>query len=147
MNSLWLAAILLAAPACAAPAKRGKTEEKKPVSEWKGQFGGNFEHKLWIVDREENWARLWKHLGKPAPAVDFSKNVAIFLSMGPRNTGGYTAVWDGPKEDDKKMHVRVAILPPKGMAMQALTEPWAIKLFPWKGKPYDATQVRPEDLE
>lgn len=124
-----LAAIALAGPV-----------SKKAVTkmEWKGQFGGREQGAAVIVEDRAGWEKLWQELGKTAPEADFGKHFAIAVFMGSRNTGGYTVVWEEPKEEKGRTVVRYKIQDPKGMAMQALTLPWAVRLFPAGKKPYSA---------
>jgi hypothetical protein len=46
-----------------------------------------------VVRTPEQWQALWKEhaLGRPMPAVDFTKSMVIGVFLGSRSTGGYRA--------------------------------------------------------
>lgn len=126
-----LAACALAAPAAAA--KKAKTETK-PM-EWKGQFGGPEKPGTKVIETEADWKSFWEAFGKPAPAADFKKSVAVVVYAGVRNSGGYSVKWTEPKDEGKRVVVRYSVAPPDGMAIMALTQPWAVRLIDKPSKP------------
>lgn len=96
-----------------------------------------------VIDTPEQWAALWKDLGKPAPSADLEANFGVAVFAGTRNSGGYGIVFDKPKDEGGKTVVRYAVTEPKGMAIMALTQPWAVRLFPRTGKPVVVEERRP----
>lgn len=87
-----------------------------------------------VVETPQQWAQLWKDIGKKAPPVDLTKQIAVAVFAGLRNTGGYAIVFEAPKLEGDIVTVRYKIDKPKGMAIMALTQPYAIKMFPREGK-------------
>jgi hypothetical protein len=87
-----------------------------------------------VVETPRQWAELWSDIGKPAPRVDLSKQVAVAVFAGLRNTGGFSIDFEPPKLAGDTMTVRYKIVKPKGMAIMALTQPYAIKMFPRDAK-------------
>ena len=89
-----------------------------------------------VVETPQQWVQLWKDLGKKAPPIDLSKQVAVAVFAGLRNTGGYAIAFEPPKIEGDAVVVRYTIAKPKGMAIMALTQPYAIKMFPRNGKKF-----------
>lgn len=135
MIKLLLAAALVAA-----------AKENKPVEpmEWKGQFCAVSAAEHVVVETPKDWEKLWKDIGKPAPQADFSKHFAVAVFLGHRRTGGYSVRWEEPKAEKGTLTVRYAVAPPEGMAMQALTQPWDVRLFnKAKGKEKIVVELKP----
>lgn len=109
-------------------------KENKPM-EWKGQFGGIDKPGHRVVVDQEGWKKLWADIGKPAPEADLEKHVAVAVFFGTRNTGGYSAAFKEIKVGKDRAVLKYSIKPPKGMAMQALTQPWHVRLFDKPAKP------------
>ena len=116
MNKLALCLLMLAAPLCA--------KEKRDM-EWKGAFSPVTEPAHMVAKTQEEWEALWKRIDKPAPAADLKKFFAVAVFLGTEPTGGY-----GVSFEAKKNTVRYTIKKPEGMAIQALTQPYAVRLFP-----------------
>src|SRR6185369_14205291 len=93
--------------------------------EWKGAFCPIDAPTQTVVQTQDEWEALWKKLDKPAPAADFTKFFAVAVFLGTEPTGGYGVSWQA-----KGNTVTYKIKKPEGIAMQALTQPYAIKLFP-----------------
>ncbi len=143
------AALLLAATAaCAAPGtgragrtprRSGKKAAAKPaateaktmsVLEWKGQYGGAPETGREVVTDAAGWERLWRGLGKPAPALDFSAYAAAAVFAGQKPTGGFTVRFDEPEPRGDDLLVRARVVAPTGFVTQAFAQPWAVRAFP-----------------
>lgn len=118
----------------AKPEDKEKTPAKPatelPKMEWKGQYGGAPEagHRL-ITDRK-GWEALWRVLGKDAPALDFKSFNAVAVFIGEKPTGGWTAVFDEPREKDGDTLVSYRVKAPKGFTTQAFTQPYLVRAFP-----------------
>lgn len=89
-----------------------------------------------VVTTPEEWARLWKDIGRDAPPADFTTQFAVAVFAGTRNTGGYKIVFDAPVETADSVLIKYAVAaPPKGgFVTMALTHPYAVKLFPKTAK-------------
>jgi len=73
---------------------------------------------------------VWEKVGKPAPAADLKTHFAVAVFAGQRPTGGYSVSWQQHGSSVSYRWVK-----PKGMAMQVITQPYDIKLFPAIGAP------------
>lgn len=80
------------------------------------------------------WSALWKghNFDKPAPQVDFSKEMVVAVFLGSRPTAGYTVRIVGTEMRDGALVVRYSEgRPPAGMmTAQVLTSPYAIAAVP-----------------
>jgi hypothetical protein len=103
---------------------------KEKIMEWKGQFGGVSAAGHRLINDEEGWKKLWSEVGQPAPAVDLKTQVAVAVFLGPQRTGGWRISWEKPSHRKGRAILRYKIEPPQGFAIQALTQPWAVHLFP-----------------
>ena len=110
---------------------------------WAGSFCPVDKPSHRVVETPEAWTALWKELGKPAPEVDLEKHFAIAVFLGTRPTGGYGVSFDEPVDGKKETVVRYSVRPPRGMAIQAITQPYAVRLFPRAGKPARAEAKAP----
>ena len=130
MSRLALALLLAAAPAAAMPRKPRMDKSM----ETEGAYCGITTPGHRVIETPEQWKQLWKDLGKPAPPVDFSKHVAVAAFAGLRNSGGYGIVFEPAEIKDDMLVVRYSVTYPKGMAIMALTQPYAVKIFPRSAK-------------
>lgn len=130
-NKSWLAVILLAAACRPAPKAPDVLKEAVPM-EWKGQFCSKEEGDARVVTTQAQWEEVWKAIGQPAPAADLRDHFAVAIFLGLKNTGGYGVAFLDPAIDDRAgtLTVKYKVTNPKGMAMQALTKPYAVKVFP-----------------
>lgn len=122
MNKFFAFILCAVLPVCSWSADKRK--EKKAM-EWKGAFCAIDAPTQIVVKTDEEWQALWKKLDKPAPAADFKKFFAVAVFLGTEPTGGYGVSWQA-----KGAAVSYKIKKPEGMAIQALTQPYAVKLFP-----------------
>ncbi|MDD5627672.1 MAG: protease complex subunit PrcB family protein [Elusimicrobia bacterium] len=124
-------ALALALAACGgvprAPVKEaGMTE----ATEWKGQFSGALQGARRVAQSEAQWRELWAEIGQAAPpAPDFRTRFAAAVLLGERRTGGWRVQWLEPDSSGAATVVRYRELKPDGMALQALTQPYAVKVF------------------
>lgn len=128
----------------------GRVPPGRPASEgtmeWKGQTCAESEPKVVLVSDAKAWQALWKEAfgdAKPAPEVDFTKNVAAAVFVGTKRTGGYSVQFFEPVVDDGKTVIGYSVNSPgQGMfVIQAFTTPYAIRLYP---KPTGPAELRAE---
>jgi hypothetical protein len=143
-NKLILAAAALAAATAAgamgrrppktdtdAPPAQAPTEKNMTTTlEWKGQTGGPAAPGHKAINDEDEWKSLWAELGKDAPALDFKRYAAVAVFIGEKPTGGYTAVFDEPVDQDGDLLVRYRVPRPSGFTTQAFTSAWRVRAFP-----------------
>ena len=88
-----------------------------------------------IVVRSQNeWSALWRQhavndpSSRPAPAVDFDKEVVVALFLGEKPTGGYDVQISRAEQtqDGLTIYYREKSPLPGGMVTQALTQPFHI---------------------
>lgn len=144
--SVVAAFVLLAAAAgCRAP----RLEEVKfsqpketAVMEWNGPFSNVSQPRTVVVNDEKAWERLWKELGAPeAPVADLQVHYGVAVFLGERSTGGYGVRLLDPIVRDGKTVVRYRESVPRGIVIQAITYPYAVRLYPKTGM---AVVVEPE---
>lgn len=101
-------------------------------AEWKGHSCGVPEPGHRVVADAAAWAALWKDaFGREAPAVDFSRFVAVAAFAGSRNSGGWSVELLAPTSDPKGVVVpyRVKGPAPGAFVTMAFTAPFAIRLY------------------
>jgi hypothetical protein len=104
------------------------------MPEWKGQFSGALQGARKVIRSEADWRASWAAIGQEAPpAPDFKTQFAVAVLLGERRTGGYRVLWLEPDSSGAATVVRYKEMKPQGMAMQALTQPYAVKVFPLGG--------------
>lgn len=90
-----------------------------------------------IATDPERYQTLWAQHVKdsPAPSVDFAKESAVFMIMGPRPTGGYSVTPESIRMDENGLAVQTRVHEPtKGMmTTQAFTAPYAVIAVPAPG--------------
>ena len=100
------------------------------MTEWKGQFSGALQGAQRVIRSEPEWQAAWAEIGQAAPAApDFKSRFAVAVFLGQRSTGGYRVQWLEPDSSGPATVVRYREMKPQGMAMQALTQPYAVKVF------------------
>jgi hypothetical protein len=104
----------------------------------KGAFSGIQEPKQEVIRDKTTWERTWtkhsassKSAGK-MPEIDFSKEMVIFVSLGRKNSGGYSIQVTKAEPMGDKLQITVSrTAPPAGaMTIQALTAPFQIVAVP-----------------
>lgn len=98
--------------------------------EWKGQFCAESEPSTRVARTQAEWASLWTAIGQAPPQADLGEHVAVAVFLGLRNTGGYGVRFLDPAAEGRTLTVRFETTRPKGFAIQALTRPYAVRLFP-----------------
>lgn len=129
MRAALLLAVFLST-ACSA-ASGGVEDEVTMTTLGQGAYAASRgERTAVLATSADEYQSLWSQSiggAQAPPAVDFSRNVVVFLLAGPRNTGGWsiaprsvavegdTAIIDAPVNGP----------PPDAMVTQAFTYPWA----------------------
>lgn len=113
----------------AAPAETPR-EKTMTIQEWKGQMGGPAAPGHKVVTDDAEWQGVWRELGKDAPALDFTRYSAVVVYLGEKPTGGCTAVFDEPVEEDGNLIVRYRLPKPSGFTTQAFAYPWKVRAVP-----------------
>jgi PrcB C-terminal len=104
----------------------------------KGAFSGIQEPKQEVIKDRAAFEKLWaKHLagGKSAatlPDVDFSKDMVILVTLGRKNTGGYSIRVTSVEPVGNKLLISVRRTSPRpgAMAIQVLTSPFDMVVVP-----------------
>ncbi len=115
------------------PSGSSAAPKEKIVSQdqqWKGQFCGVSAPGTRTAKTSQEWEGLWKEIGRPAPAQDLKGKMAVAVFLGERPTGGFRVQFSEPKTAKDRLMVGYRVLPPKGMAIQAFTQPYAVRLLP-----------------
>jgi hypothetical protein len=96
-----------------------------------------------VVHNEGQWRALWDRISapsgppKPAPSVDFNRQMLLVAAMGTRPTGGYTIRIERVEDLGPELvaHVLRTSLGPRCGATAALTEPVDIAVIGRSAKP------------
>lgn len=99
-------------------------------NEWRGGFCAEERPSARIIESGAEWDRLWRDsIKQKSPEVDFSKHLAAAVFLGAKPTGGYGVEYLDPLSDGKELVLRYRVRSPKGMVIQAFTQPYAVKLY------------------
>ena len=130
MHKLWTTTAVLGLALGACRGAPQATVKEAAMTEWKGQFSGALQGAQRVIRSEPEWQATWAEIGQDAPAApDFKTHFAVAVLLGQRSTGGYGVAWLEPDSSGKATVVRYREMKPQGMSMQALTQPYAVKLF------------------
>jgi hypothetical protein len=110
-------------------------EDQKPpkLPQWHGQRDGGVELSTKVLKTQPSWAAFWKGQGKPMPQeLDEALELAVFISIGERPTGGFKPqIVSASEIDGKYVIVYSEGKPsPDSFVTQALTYPWVIAIVP-----------------
>lgn len=98
--------------------------------EWNGPFSSVSRPEVRIVKTEEEWNALWKDIGAPeAPVADLQVHLGVAVFLGQRNTGGYNVKLLDPVTEAGRILIRYRESVPRGITFQALTYPYAVRLY------------------
>ncbi len=116
-------------------ADQGKDLAMRTIA--KGAFSAIQEPVELVVTNKSQWEDLWKKHSKrapaePAPDVDFNKETVLFVSMGRKNSGGYSISIQSVEKAGSGWVAKVVKKSPQAGAMtiQALTAPFHIVTVP-----------------
>lgn len=114
------------------------TSRGADLVQWRGQNEGDPDFSSRVVKSQEGWSRLWRQLGRPAPqAFDERREMAVFIALGTRPTGGFRPQILGAQERDGQWVVVYSEGKPSrdSYVTQALTQPWVVALVPFSSLP------------
>lgn len=104
--------------------------EKGSYSRAASEGGGVAPSRVEIAKDAATFGRLWSALigTSTPPAVDFSKETAVFLMLGRRSTGGYgvTPQRVVVKDGIATIGAEITKPPPGGIVTMAFTAPYAV---------------------
>jgi PrcB C-terminal len=99
-----------------------------------GSQSGIDEPRTVVVRSADEWSRLWRaHAAdKPAPAVDFTKEMVVGVFTGSRPTAGYSVQIVGTREQSEGLLVdyREGSPAPDMMTAQVITSPYHLVAVP-----------------
>jgi len=101
-----------------------------PVARWQGAFCSVVKPEEDVIANIDEWTALWRKIGAPAPNVDLSRNFAAAVFLGTRPTGGYGIVFLGASIEQGTLIIPYREKKPSGMVFEALTQPYAVQLYP-----------------
>jgi hypothetical protein len=121
----------------AQPTKAAELAKAVPTAaelpQWRGQDEGDSEFSVQIIKTQESWSRFWSRLNRPMPqALDESREMAVFIAVGERPTGGFKPrVVSATVRDGQFVVVYTDGKPsPETFVTQALTHPWVVAIVP-----------------
>jgi len=138
MNKIAALLLILLAASCrkapaviSSPSTAATAKETVPM-EWKGQSSSAAKPWTVIVKTQAQWEKVWETIGQEPPPVDFTAHFAVAVFLGQKNSGGYGINFLDPTHDSaaQTLTIRYEMTSPKGMAIQVLTQPYAVRLFP-----------------
>ena len=136
MHKLWTTTAVLGLALGACRGAPQATVKEAAMTEWKGQFSGALQGAQRVIRSEPEWQAAWAEIGQGAPAApDFKSSVVVAVFLGQRNTGGYRVEWLESDSSGTATVVRYKEKKPQGIAMRALTQPYAVKVFPRSRSP------------
>lgn len=101
------------------------------LMEWTEQFSNVEQADARVCRTPEEWKSLWKRIGAPeAPAADMNAYFAVAVFLGQRNTGGHSVRLLDPEVKNDKQIIRWEERKPTGIVFQAITYPYAVRLYP-----------------
>ena len=101
--------------------------------QWHGQYEGGAEFATQALKTQDVWTRFWGHIGRPAPqALDETREMAIYIAVGERPTGGFVPKVISATEQDGKLVIVYAdgAPSPESFVTQVITHPWVIAIVP-----------------
>jgi len=134
------------APVGAPPAPQTQKDvfKEAAMTQWQGQFSSALQGSYLVIQSEPEWRAAWALIGQSAPpAPDFQSRFAVAVFLGQRNTGGYGIRWLEPDSSGPATVVRYKVITPRGITMEVLTQPYAIKVFA-RGKVDIRLEVAPD---
>ena len=114
----------------------------------KGSQSGVVEPRQTVIKDKASLERLWREhqLGnqpqRPAPEIDFAREIVIFVAMGQQSSGGFTIEIVNVEASQRRLRILFQRKgpPPDAMTTQALTAPFEIVAIP-------KSDLRPEFVE
>ncbi len=120
----------------AAPPARPAAPIMAVMMQWQGAFCGVSEAGSRLIEDAAQWKKLWLDIGSQDPGEpDFKTHYAVAVFLGQRSTGGYAARLLEPATEEGSSIVRYRISVPKGLVIQAITQPYHVRVYPRAGLP------------
>ena len=113
------------------------------LPQWRGQYEGDSEFSILIIKTQGLWDLVWSRLNRPVPqTLDESREMAVFITVGKRPTGGFIPrVVSATVQDEKLVVIYTDGKPsPKTFVTQAITKPWVVALVPKTSLPVVAQE-------
>ncbi len=112
--------------------------------EWRGSNCGESGAKAELATTRAQWDDLWRRIGQPPPKADLRRHVALAVFLGTRPTGGWSVEFLDPAPDGAHIVLRYRAKGPGpgDFVTQALTQPWAVRLYPKSASPMRAEEAR-----
>jgi len=102
-----------------------------PPMEWEGFAPFAAKPGVYVIRTEEDWARLWKSLGRYAPCAGFKDSFAVAVFLGEKPTIGFHVEWTTPSAQAYDVvSFRVTENPAHG---RGTFYPYAVRRFPHAG--------------
>ncbi len=101
--------------------------------QWRGQYEGEAQFSTQLIKSQDRWSSFWERMRRPAPqALDEAHEMAIFIAVGERLTGGFKPQVVSAAERDGKLVIVYTDGPPspETFVTQVLTHPWVIAIVP-----------------
>lgn len=101
--------------------------------QWHGQYEGDGEFLIQMIKTQVGWSGFWARMQRPAPQnLDETKQMAIYIGVGERRTGGFVPkVLSATEQDGKMVIVYTDGAPsPESFVTQVITHPWVIAIVP-----------------
>ena len=97
---------------------------------------------VYVVRTADEWQRLTDDLNLEASAPDFNHFMALVITAGTRNTGGFKVDVLEHRSHDWFFEVTYAVTPPSAtdMVIQMITNPYVIAFVPQDGAPVAFTK-------
>ena len=117
----------------------------------KGAVSGITEPRKDVIRDAESWEKFWgKHRaqakdGAALPAVNFTNELVIAVTLGRKHTGGYTVEIVRAEPDDQHLLVTVRRTAPRpgALSLQVLTAPFHFVAVPRSALPVQFTEAKP----
>ena len=109
----------------------------------KGGMSGITKPTCQVITNNETWGEVWtqhavrKAAGQELPRVDFERETVLFVTLGRKNTGGYSITIEEvvTREEEILVRVKTTSPAPGGFTLQALTSPFHIVAIESRNKP------------
>lgn len=141
MRQTYLALLALTLLAAGCAAEEEPTSDTSSFDEAIEPFrynSGINQKKRFVIKSEEEWATVWASISKnrdpkrPAPRVDFARNMVVVAAMGQRLTGGFSVEIGNVQLSDDSLSVEVRETSPGPACTTSgvITFPIAAELVP-----------------
>ncbi|MFO1485166.1 MAG: protease complex subunit PrcB family protein [Verrucomicrobiaceae bacterium] len=123
-------------------AARGHSFEtaRAAIPQWRGQYEGSPNLSTQLIKTKDQWAASWGSVGRAMPqGLDETKEMAVYIAVGERRTGGFKPqVISASESDGKFVIVYTDGAPsPDSFVTQVITHPWVIAIVPKSSLPVE----------